>query len=274
MSVRTRQVLFVALGLVLAAIMGTLGMWQAQRSIESGDAGIAARASLPPVALLDHVHPDGTFDDIYGKPVTVTGTYLPGQQVLVPASDGSYRVLTALQVSDGRVVPVVRGVTSNRDAVPAAPGGVRTETGLFLPGEADESTPIGEGELASVRMPLLAQRWPQQLTPGFVTLDAAGAASQGLAAASVTLPHGEKSLQNGSYALQWWLFSAFALGMGVKLAHGVGEKERRRLEAVALSVSDGAGPAEDAGPLEGTQPVPEGGQATVEGTAAADRKDN
>jgi hypothetical protein len=67
-------------------------------------------------------------------------------------------------------------------------------------------------------------------------LDAAGSSAQGLAAASVTLPQGEKSLQNGSYALQWWLFAAFALGMGLKLAHSAGEKERRELEAAAATV--------------------------------------
>jgi len=220
--VRARQVAFVAAGVAVAAVMCVLGLWQMQRSIDSGDAGIAARAALAPVPLLEHVRPDGTFDDIYGKPVTVTGTYLPGQEVLVVGSDGTVRVLSALRVADGRAVPVVRGVASSRDAVPPAPSGERTETGLFLPGEGDAAAPAASGELASVRMPLLAQVWTEQLTPGFVTLDAAGSAAQGLGAASVTLPHGEKSLQNGSYAIQWWIFAACALGVGLKLAHGAG----------------------------------------------------
>jgi len=221
-GVRARQVAFVAAGVVVAAVMCVLGLWQMQRSIDSGDAAIAARAASAAVPLLDHVRPDGTFDDIYGKPVTVTGKYLPDQQVLIVRDDGSVRVLTALLVADGRVVPVVRGLASSRDAVAPPPSGESTATGLFLPGEGDAAAPAPSGELASVRMPLLAQLWTQQLTPGFVTQDAAGAATQGLGPASVTLPHGEKSLQNGSYAIQWWVFAAFALGMGLKLAQNAG----------------------------------------------------
>ena len=79
-------------------------------------------------------------------------------------------------------------------------------------------------------MPLLAQQWPQQLIPGFVTLGAQDAAAQGLTQASVKLPGGEGSAQNGGYALQWWVFAAFALGMSIKLAHSLGVQDRRREE--------------------------------------------
>lgn len=230
LGVRARQALFVGAGLIAAIVMLTLGLWQAQRSIESGEAGIAARAAEAPVPLLEHVHPDGTFDDIYGKRVYVDGTYLAEQQLLVPGSDGTYRVLTALQVPDGRVVPVVRGVVSNPAAIPPPPTGTQRAAGIFLPGEGEVTGVTADGQIGSVRMPLLAQRWPQQVTPGFITLDADSASAQGLAPASVTLPKGEGSLQNGSYALQWWVFAAFALGMGIKLAHGTGERERRARE--------------------------------------------
>ncbi|HOA88762.1 MAG TPA: SURF1 family protein [Propioniciclava tarda] len=243
-GVLVRQALWVGVGLAVAGVMLLLGVWQMQRSMDSGAAAIAARAAEPPSPLLNHIHTDGTFDDIYGKPVTVTGEYLPGQQLLVVAKDGTLRVLTAFKVADGRVVPIVRGAVSSRDAVAAAPppAGVQTATGLFLPGEGDAEWSVASGELGSVRMPLLAQRWPQQVTPGFVTLDAAGAAAQGLAAASVTLPQGEKSLQNGSYALQWWLFAAFALVFGLKLAHSVGEADRRAAEAEAAAEASESAP--------------------------------
>lgn len=246
LGVRTRQLLFVLVGLVTAVVMLGLGVWQMDRSIASGDAAIAARATEPSVPLLEHVRPDGTFDDIYGKPVSVAGRYLPAEQVLVPGGDGTFRVLTALQVADGRVVPVVRGVVSSTDRVPAPPTGDQEASGIFLPGEGEAPAAAAPGQLASVRMPLLAQLWPQQLTPGFVTLDASGAAAQRLTPASVTLPHGERSLQNGSYALQWWIFAAFALGMGIKLAHGVGEKERRSREDAARGLGSGAGTVAEA----------------------------
>lgn len=256
-GLRTRQLLFVGLGTVLAGVMLMLGLWQAQRSVESGDAGIAARASGSPVVLLDLVHQDGTFGDVYGRPVTVSGTYLQGQQLLIPDASGALRVLSALQVPDGRVVPVVRGTIGVSDALPPAPTGDQTVSGLFLPGEGDTQetpgtvlpggagvSPGAEGRLASIRMPLLAQVWTQQLTPGFVTLTASESTAQGLGPATVVLPHGEKSLQNGSYALQWWLFAAFAFGMGIKLAHGLGERERQAVEDAAVSPDDQDAPGD------------------------------
>lgn len=245
LGLRTRQALFVLLGLVVAGVMATLGLWQMQRSMASGDAGIAARAAEPPSALLDNVHDDGTFGDVYGKQVFVSGTYLPEQQLAVPATDGTVRVLTALLLPDGRVVPVVRGLAPATGVLPAPPSGTQKASGIFLPGEGEDEA-SGAGELTSIRMPLLAQKWPQQLTPGFVTLDAARAAAQGLAPAAVTLPHGERSLQNGSYAIQWWLFAAFALGMGLKLAHGLGERERRLVEDEARARHAGSGATVDA----------------------------
>lgn len=234
-GVRLRQAAVVTAGVVVALVMMTLGLWQMQRSLTTGEQSILDRASQPPVPLLEHVRPDNTFDDIYGKQVTVTGRYVAGEQVLVVGEDGTIRVLAALQVADGRVVPVVRGVASARTAVPPEPAGERTETGLFLPGEGDVTTPAQAGELASVRMPLLAQLWPQRLTPGFVTLTADGSAVQGLGQAGVTLPKGEKSLQNGSYAIQWWIFAAVAVGIGVMAARSMGERARRAEDAAALA---------------------------------------
>lgn len=246
MSVRARQALIVAAGLAVAAVMVVLGLWQMQRSIDSGAAGVRARAEQAAVPLLDYLHADGTTDDIYGKQATVTGEYLPAQQLLVGGPDGALRILTAFRVADGRVVPVVRGLAPGAVA-PAPPAGTRTESGIFLPGEGDSDAAAPAGGLASVRTPLIAQRWPQRITPGFLTLDAAHASAQGLAGASVTLPQGERSLQNGSYALQWWLFAAFGLGMSIKLAHDVGERARRDADSDA----EGARATVAGGPASG-----------------------
>ncbi len=231
MSTRARQVLVVALGAVAAVVMVFLGLWQMQVFVDEGNRTVQARAEQSPVPLLEQV--SAQLGDLYGKRVTVTGRYLPDQQLLVPTGDG-VRVLTAFRVSDGRVLPVVRGLSPDAAAVGPPPTGERTETGLFLPGEGDVSSDAaGAGGLGSIRMPLLAQQWPQQLVPGFVTLTADVSAAQGLSVAPVDLPEGEGSFQNGGYALQWWVFSAFALGMSIKIAHGMGARERRALEDAA-----------------------------------------
>lgn len=230
MSIRAKQALLISLGAILALVMMVLGLWQMQVFVDKGNRTVQARAEQAPVPLLDFVTADGQVGDVYGKRVTVSGRYLPAQQLTIPDAAGGVRVLTAFELADGRVLPIVRGTTTT-DAAPP-PSGTLTQVGLFLPGEGnDDATPAGQ--LGSVRMPLLAQEWPQQLVPGFVTLSAEDAAAHGLAQASVTLPEGEGSMQNGGYALQWWVFAAFALGMSIKLAQSMGARERKVREDAA-----------------------------------------
>jgi len=73
-----------------------------------------------------------------------------------------------------------------------------------------------------VRLPVLAQFWPQQLLPGFITLPAAASAAQGLDTAVVALPSGSGSIQNIGYALQWWVFAAFGAFMTVRFVRALG----------------------------------------------------
>ena len=204
--------------------MVVLGLWQMQVFEEQGNRSAVERAAQAPVPLQGFVADDGTVGDIYGKQVTVTGRYLAGQEAIVVAEDGSVRVLDAFEVDDGRVVPIVRGLVPPQTVPSAPPSGELVQTGIFLPSEPGADHTVPEGALASVRLPLLAQRWPQQLVPGFVTLNAADAESQGLVPATVSLPEGEGSWRNGGYALQWWVFAAFAVGLTLRMARTIGRR--------------------------------------------------
>lgn len=207
----------------MALAMLWLGLWQMQVFEDQGNRSAAARAAQPPVPLLDHVGADGAVGDVYGKQVTVSGSYLPGQTQLVVAEDHTVRVLEPLQVEDGRVVPVVRGALgAAADPVPSAPAGPQTVRGVFLPSEPGTDREMEEGMLGSVRLPLIAQRWPQHLLPGFVTLGADAALAQGLSPAQVDLPSGDGSWRNGGYALQWWVFAAFAVAITWRMARAIG----------------------------------------------------
>lgn len=230
MNTRMKQVGLVSLGTAMAAVMIFLGLWQMQVFVDKGNRSVEDRAAQPAVPLAEHLGSSGAVGDIYGKQVVFTGTYLPDQQILIPTGT-EQRVLTAVSLADGRVLPVVRGVSSQPDQITAPPPGTVTQTGLFLPGEGDPEGLVPDGRLHSVRMPLLAQQWSQPLVPGFVTLSQSDSAAQGLSQAPVSLPSGEGSAQNGGYALQWWVFAAFALGMSIKLAHSLGVQQRRRDEA-------------------------------------------
>lgn len=226
MPLRVRQALVVTIGVVLAAVMVGLGLWQLQVFTDQGNASAQARAQQAAVPLLDHVSADGAVGDIYGKPVTVTGHYLPGQQERVLGSDGVVRLLSALELADGRVLPVVRGTLEAGAEAPQAPTGDLQQVGIFMPSEPAADHPLTTGyTLGSVRLAQLAQLWPQPLMPGFVTLDTAEASAQGLPAATVTLPEQEGSWRNSGYALQWWVFALFGLGMTLKIAQNMGRRD-------------------------------------------------
>ena len=229
MPLRTKQALVIVAGVVLAVVMVGLGLWQLQVFTDQGNASAAARAQQPAVPLLDHVDAAGIVDDIYGKPVTVQGHYLADQQERILGEDGVVRVLSSLQLADGRVLPVVRGTIAPGAEAPAPPSGTKDQVGIFLPSEPGADHPLTSGyTLGSVRLAQLAQLWPEPLMPGFITLDADESARQGLSPATVSLPTGEGSWRNSGYALQWWVFAAFALGMALKIAQSMGKRERSR----------------------------------------------
>lgn len=235
MGVRAKQALIAVLGGAITLAMLWLGLWQMRVFEDKENESAEARAALPTLLLVDHVSGDGTVGDVYGRQVTVSGRYLPDQQIRVVDSDGSVRLVSAFALADGRVLPVVRGtVPAGSDPLPQPPEGELEQGGIFLPSEAGAEHATPTGALGSVRLPLLAQEWPQQLLPGFVTLPATEAEAQGLSPADVVLPTGEGSIQNAGYALQWWVFAAFGAFMTYRFVRTIG----RRGELGTLSAQE------------------------------------
>jgi hypothetical protein len=105
--------------------------------------------------------------------------------------------------------------------------------GVLLPSE-DNAPPSTTDQLNAVRLPALAQRWPGQLVNGFVTLSAADAAAQGIEPAPLNLPEAEGRLRNAAYALQWWVFGAFAVALAVRMARDL----RLRDDLDAAEITD------------------------------------
>ena len=215
--------LIVAVGVVAALIMGWLGLWQAQVFADQGKSAAAAITGEPVRALDASVTGDNV-GYLWGHTVSVSGHYLPGQQVLVVGADGAGRVVTAFLLADGRVVAIARGVGSGREVPPS---GELTQSGVFLPTEAQAASAVPSGAYGSVRLQALAQVWPQPMVSGYLTLDESEAKAQGLSAAPVVLPALDGKIRNAGYALQWWAFAAFALVMSVLIARNY---RRRGLE--------------------------------------------
>lgn len=219
---RLRQAAVGAVGLMLAGAMVLLGLWQFDVYSQQGAAAANRRAAEPPAPLLQAAPAGVAVADGYGRSVSFDGVYDPTLQQLLPMADGQhYRVLSALRQGDGTVVPVVRGVVDSA-AAPPAPAGSVHQTGILLPSEDSPADRVPEAQAGAVRVALLAQQWPAPLVGGFVTLAAPDAQAQGLTGAAVRLPEGSGRLRNGAYAVQWWLFAAFALVMAVRVARDLG----------------------------------------------------
>lgn len=214
-----QQVIIWTIGLVLTAVMLGLGLWQMQSFRDQGRDALIARMHETAVELTDVAPAGQEPGDAYGRTVRVAGSYLPEQQLLIPVphNPDRFRVLTALQLADGSVVAVVRGVSAS-PSPPPPPIGEVIQHGVFLPSEAAPEQALPSGQLGTVRLPLLAQSWPQPLVPGFVNLDSEGATAQGMTAAEVTLPTNAGEARNQGYALQWWIFAAAAVAATVKLS--------------------------------------------------------
>ncbi len=233
--IRFQQGLVIALGIVLAAVMVGLGFWQLEVYHRQGEAAAARRAGAPPIPLSSVARPGTSATDGFGRSVSFEGSYDPALQLLVPAEDGTgqFRVLTGLRRPDGSVLAVVRGVVSSPTA-PSPPTGEVQQVGVLLPTEEHlAGTDPPSGQIASVRLPALAQHWPGPLIDGFVTLSRADSASQGLAPAELQLPESGGRLRNGAYVGQWWLFAAFALFMAFRMARDIGVREAEVAEITA-----------------------------------------
>lgn len=217
--IRIRQTVIVLTGLGVAAVMVVLGLWQLAVYRAQGEGEATRRAALPAVEVSSVARAGQPVSDGYGRRVSVSGVYIAEAQALVPVDGrpGAYRVLTALRLANGDVLPVVRGLSASTP-VPPAPAGPQKATGLLLPSEEAPPGELPPGQISSVRLPTLAQTWPGPLVSGFVTLTDADAAAQGLEPAPTELPQASGRLRNGAYALQWWVFAGFAVFLAVRMA--------------------------------------------------------
>ena len=135
MNLRVKQTLTIAVGIVVAAAMLLLGLWQMAQFQRSTLDVATQRAAMGPVDLAENVRADGTVEDIYGRYATATGEFLPQYEVLV-GEEAPLRVATAFELPDGRTVTVVRGSIAPGEPVPPPPAGTQDIVGVFLASDA------------------------------------------------------------------------------------------------------------------------------------------
>lgn len=242
--------------LLAAAVCARLGVWQLDRAYQRAELAAeqeaAEAAAAAPEGLGELLPPQTTFPgQLVGREAWVSGTYEPdGQELVVGRSlDGrtGYLVLTPLRVTDDGtggaswadlsgppVVPVVRGWVDSPTPGPEAldvPDGEVRVTGWL---QASESTQEGAEPLPdnpggppltrSIATGALVNDWGGPIYSGYLVLTSAdpaqpAAADGGPAALPRPVIEGGTgvNLQNVFYALQWWVFGAFAVALWLRL---------------------------------------------------------
>ena len=207
-----------------------LGLWQFHVWQHHRAANAASVVRLAPVPLDSVLGPDSAYPDAgLGRPVAVTGTWVPGQTVYVSGRVRSgttgYWAVTPVTTSSGSEIPVVRGWLPDPKGAPPAPTGRAALVGLLQP--SDESGAVDNAPhddvLPELSITDLLQRTSRDLYGGYVVATDRGvpgttpaAGTTGLAPATAEhLPGADAStaLRNLLYAFQWWFFGAFVVLM-------------------------------------------------------------
>ncbi|MFD9060969.1 SURF1 family protein [Kitasatospora purpeofusca] len=243
-----------ALAVAAVAVCVWLGSWQLGRfedrvsshqeiSRAVNDSG----APRPLGELLAADRPQVTTDTV-GRAVTVTGTFDPEHQLLVPNRelDGrqGYYVLTPLRTADGRTVAVVRGwapgtppAGASASGAPVdAPTGEVTLGGRLQAGETSGSNGavaggLPEGQLGTINRAALVNKLALDgWYDGWVSADVA---PEGLTPVPTVQPQGGDGLslrafQNLGYTLEWFVFGGFVVFMWFRLLRREAEAEQDR----------------------------------------------
>lgn len=243
-AARTRRMLgLLALIVVAAIVCARLGAWQIDRAFERADAAAAAEAALlsdaPPESLTEVLTPGAhVMGTMVGHPMEVTGTFDESGQYLVPDrvvdGEAGYLVVTPLEVaSTGAWLAVVRGWSPDTD-VPAAPTGTVTVTGSITAGEAYEPLALPAGQTDSISPAYFAGVWGLPIYNAYLVPDAAATAGLG-GLGVVPAPQLDGGtgvdLRNLAYAIEWYVFGAFALVVWYRLVRE--EALMRREDTVA-----------------------------------------
>lgn len=181
----------------------------------------------PPVPMSQLVGPGEDIGAAADHPVTATGVYLTDHQLLMPGRIHEdvlgWFAVVPLEVSDGTIVPVVRGwVEDPADATSLATPPI-TVTGYLLPPETPDHATVRSGqvledyELAYVAPDTLqatTELPAETMVQGYLLMSAEEPDMAGVALLDINEVAPIRNVnpwQNLSYWAQWWLFAVAAL---------------------------------------------------------------
>lgn len=225
-----------ALLVVVVVTCIQLGLWQLHVAQDKGLADALRKAHEARPTVIDTViRPHQPFPNAQsGRAVTAEGSYAAGDQFLVgPRRLGGrtgYWVVTPLVVREtGARLAVVRGFVADPTRPISPPAGEVSVDGSLAPGESPADPPQGlpawpQEAQGSIDLAVLVNRWPGPLYNAFVFAQAERTSS----GAGVAVPSGLERVpppevvgglkwRNAAYAVQWWVFAAFAAFMWFRM---------------------------------------------------------
>jgi cytochrome oxidase assembly protein ShyY1 len=215
---------YLAVVIVFAVACGLLSWWQWSRRAEAVEEiqRVDTNYDATPVELAAVLPKlDSWRIDDRWLPVTMTGTYLTEQQLLVrnrPYNGASgYEVLVPFRLDNGRVFVVDRGWVPTGssieapDAVPAPPAGQVTVVARLKAGEPElPGRTAPKGQLATIHLPSVAALTGEQTYTGAYGLLASEDPAPADAPPSPALKPEADEGPHLSYALQWIAFGVLA----------------------------------------------------------------
>lgn len=258
-----RWTAYLGVAVVFAIACAFLSNWQFGRNAERSRtlALVAENYGADAVALQTLIPEVSTMDAAQEwRPVTMTGTYLPDEQILARnrahGGTAAYEILVPFRLDDGRVFLVNRGWEPpgndqpEPDRIPAPPEGEATVVVRLRPGEAlpvsGRSAP--QGQVPTIHLPTVAQLLRAQDAERLDTSAYGELVSETPAPATAPNPMEAPSVDPGpylSYAIQWILFAVMGF---VFIAYVIRSERRVRREeaedaaaAAALAAADPEG---------------------------------
>ncbi len=231
-----KWLLWFLLACAAAAVAVYLGGWQMDRNdhLVGENAKITQNYRADPLTGDEAAAQFTALDErLTWHPVTLTGEYLAEEQVLVRnrPQDGrvGYEVLVPFRTQDGDVVVLDRGwiptgsaANGMPDEVPSPPAGAVTVTARLQPGEPAVDRGAPEGQIASIDLQELRERWGLPIgTAAFAEVFA-----EDPAPAVAPVPPPEPEIDSGphlSYSLQWYAFAALFF-----VAYGYAARQQAR----------------------------------------------
>ncbi|WP_456695027.1 SURF1 family protein [Aeromicrobium sp. P5_D10] len=215
-----------------------MGLWQAGAYDDRQHDEQTEKRVVPTVAFDGLWKPGSAFLKTFNhRPVTVVGEFAPtGDQFWVIDKSqgdrtGAWLMAPFMVRSSGDALLILRGWAAEPGELPPAPQGDRKIKAVLEPGEK-AGTPFDAASrtIGSVRIPALLNEVSYDLYSGFaISTDAS--ISGGLELVEPPQPDDvswTEGLRNLAYALQWWVFGAFAAfmwwRMTVETARSTGRK--------------------------------------------------